>query len=88
MITMIPAMDNLKCLSDEELVELRWYDGQNGWVNANLLNEIGRREALRRKPGDLGTMENPIIRDGKAFVYTMYNHLALWEDWPGEGTTG
>ena len=48
------------------------------------MNEIGRREALKRKPGDPGTNENPIFKNGKAFIYTQFNRLALWEDYPGE----
>ena len=87
---MIPTMENLKLLSDEELVkelERRTVrDGKRVWKNANIVNEIGRREALKRKPGDPGTEENPIMKNGKAFVYTKFNRLALWEDYEETNT--
>ena len=77
---MIPTKENLECLTDEELHFLdRCFSPDGHWRNANIANEIGRREALMRKPGDPGTRENPIIKNGKLFIYTRYNHLALWE---------
>ena len=84
MSSMIPTMENLRKLSDEELEALDKAVSPDGhWRNMNIANEIGRREALKRKPGDPGTKENPIIRNGKAYLYTKYNQLALWENWPG-----
>ena len=88
---MIPTMENLKLLSDEELVkelERRTVRvGERGWKNMNIANEIGRREALKRKPGDPGTRENPIFKNGKAFIYTKFNRLVLWENYKEVNTS-
>ena len=55
-------------------------------VHARLLDAIGERRAKEadRKPGDPGTLENPIFRNGKAFIYSSKNRLILWEDYAGE----
>lgn len=78
-------MINITNFTDEELrtllEETTIRDGNRVWHSATIVNEIGRREALRREPGSPGTLQNPIIRNGKAYVYTKYNHLALWEDY-------
>lgn len=75
---MIPTMENLKLLTDEELAELdRKVSPDGHWRNMNIANEIGRREALKRKPGDSGTRQSPIIRNGKAFIYSKFNRLVL-----------
>lgn len=73
--------------SDEELIR-RFSVEINGrrFMRAKVLDAIGRRNADRanRKPGDPGTMENPIFKNGKAFIYSSTNRLIMWEDYPGE----
>ena len=58
--------------SDEELIR-RFSVEINGrrFMRARVLDAIGRRNAERanRKPGDPGTMENPIFKNGKAFNF-------------------
>lgn len=72
--------------TDEELIaeysiEI---DGRT-FVPARLLDAIGERQvrAADRKPGDPGTVENPIFKKGKAYVYGKRNKLILWEDYAG-----
>lgn len=52
------------------------------FVRAIVLNAIGKRNAEKanRKPGDPGTPENPIFRDGEAYIYSSTNRLLKWED--------
>ena len=73
--------------SDEELIR-KFSVVINGrrFVRANILDAIGKRNAERanRKPGDPGTVENPIFKNGRAFIYSSTNRLILWEDYPGE----
>ena len=73
--------------SDEELIR-RFSVEINGrrFMRARVLDAIGRRNAERanRKPGDPGTKENPIFKNGKAFVYSSTNRLIMWEDYSGE----
>ena len=72
--------------TDEELI--REYsvsvEGRT-FVPARLLDAIGRRQVQKanRKPGDLGTTQNPIFKDGKAYVYSSRNQLIWWEDYDG-----
>lgn len=74
-------------LSEEELIR-RFSVEINGtrYVRASVLDAIGRRNAERanRRPGDPGTPENPVFRNGRAYVYSSTNRLILWEDYPGE----
>ena len=73
--------------TDEELLSEYPVD-KNGRriVHARLLDAIGERRAkeANRKPGDPGTIENPIFRNGKAYIYSSKNRLILWEDYAGE----
>ena len=73
--------------SDEELIR-RFSVEINGkrFMRARVLDAIGRRYAKRanRKPGDPGTPENPIFKNGRAFIYCSTNRLIMWEDYPEE----
>ena len=64
--------------SDEVLIQ-RFSVDINGkrFARASVVNAIGKRNAEKasRKPDDPGTPENPIIKDGKAFVYSAANRL-------------
>jgi len=77
---------NVDGRTDEDL--LREYsvsvEGRT-FVPARLLDAIGRRhvQMADRKPGDPGTTENPIFKDGKAYVYSSRNQLIWWEDYDG-----
>ena len=72
--------------SDEELIAeySMEIDGRT-FVPARLLDAIGERQAREadRKPGDPGTAENPIFKEGRAYVYSKRNKLILWEDYAG-----
>ena len=59
-------------------------DGRT-FVPARLLDAIGERQvrAADRKPGEPGTVENPIFKEGRAYVYSRRNKLILWEDYAG-----
>ena len=72
--------------ADEELlneyaIEI---DGKT-FVPARLLDAIGERQTrlAERKPGDPGTAENPIFKEGKAYIFGRRNKLVLWEDYSG-----
>ena len=72
--------------TDEEL--LRKYTVEiNGrkFVRASVKEAIDQRHALLadRKPGDPGTVENPIFKNGHAFIYNSRNRLSMWEDYNG-----
>ncbi|MBR5679503.1 MAG: hypothetical protein IKX19_02535 [Clostridia bacterium] len=73
--------------SDEELIR-KFSVEINGkrFIRANVLDAIGRRNAERanRKPGDPGTVENPIFKNGRAYIYSSTNRLIIWEDYSGE----
>ena len=68
-------------LIDEYSIEV---DGRT-FVPARLLDAIGERQTrvADRKPGDPGTVENPIFKEGRAYVYSKRNRLILWEDYAG-----
>ncbi len=72
--------------TDEELMAeySTEIDGRT-FVPARLLDAIGERQvrAADRKPGDPGTVENPIFKEGRAYVYSKRNKLILWEDYTG-----
>ena len=72
--------------TDEELMAeySEEIDGRT-FVPARLLDAIGERQVRMadRKPGDPGTVENPIFKEGKAYVYGKRNKLILWEDYEG-----
>ena len=55
------------------------------FVPARLLDAIGARNVklANRQPGDLGTIQNPVFKDGKAYVYSSRNELIWWEDYAG-----
>jgi len=77
--------------SDEELI--RAYSVEiNGkrFIRASVLDAMGRRRAqeANRQPGDPGTPENPIFKNGHAYVYSSTNRLVMWEDYPGEIPAG
>lgn len=59
-------------------------DGRK-FVPSRLLDAIGDRQVrlAARKPGDPGTVENPIFYEGKAYIYGRRNKLILWEDYSG-----
>ena len=73
-------------MTDEELIAeySTEIDGKT-FVPARLLDAIGERQvhAAARKPGDPGTVENPIFKEGRAYVYSKRNKLILWEDYAG-----
>ena len=71
---------------DEELINK--YSVQiNGktFIRSSVLNAIGKRRAAKTNihPGDPGTPENPIFKNGHAYVYSSTNQLIIWEDFPG-----
>ena len=72
--------------TDEELIEeySTEIDGTT-FVPARLLDAIGERQVRMadRKPGEPGTVENPIFIEGRAYVYSKRNKLILWEDYAG-----
>ena len=76
---------NIKGISDEELIR-RFSVEINGkrFMRASVLDAMGKRNAERanRKPGDPGTMENPIFKNGHAYVFSSTNRLLMWEDYP------
>ena len=78
---------NISGQTDEELLEKYTIraDGRT-FVPARVLDAIGRHQVqmANRKPGDLGTIQNPIIKDGKAFAYNSRNRLAMVEDYDGQ----
>ena len=59
-------------------------DGRT-FVPARLLDTIGKRRVKKanRQPGDPGTVQNPIFRDGKAYIFSSRNELIWWEDYDG-----
>ena len=69
------SLEELRTALDETTVEI---DGKR-FVKARIREALGRKEAelANRQPGDPGTMENPIIKNGYAYVYTKTNRLAL-----------
>lgn len=72
--------------TDEELLnEYKIEIDGKTFVPTRLLDAIGERQALlsERKPGDPGTAENPIFKNGKAYIYGKRNTLILWEDYSG-----
>ena len=73
--------------SDEELIR-RYSVEINGkrFIRASVLEAMGRRKAMEanRKPGDPGTIENPIFKSGHAYVFSSTNQLIMWEDYDGE----
>ncbi len=72
--------------SDEELIR-RFSVKINGrrFIRARVLEAMGRRKAEEtdRKPGDPGTIENPIFKNGHAYVFSSTNQLIMWEDYDG-----
>ena len=78
---------NIKGISDEELIR-RFSVEINGkkFMRADVLEAMGKRSAEKttRKPGDPGTIENPIFKNGHAYVYSSMNRLIMWEDYPEE----
>lgn len=77
---------NISGYSDEELVAKYsvLIDGKR-YVPSKISDAIGRRHAeiADRKPGDPGTIENPIFKDGHAYVFSSTNRLIIWEDYKG-----
>ena len=73
--------------SDEELIR-RYSVRVNGkrFIRARVLEAMGKRKAeeTNRKPGDPGTVENPIFRNGHAYVFSSANELIIWEDYDGD----
>ncbi len=70
--------------TDEELLEEYSADLEGKtFVPSRLIDAIGQRKArlANRKPGDPGTIQNPVFINGKAFVYNSRNKLVLWEDY-------
>ena len=78
---------NIQGITDEELVR-RFSVEINGkrFMRASVLDAMGKRNAEKanRKPGDPGTMENPIFKNGHAYVFSSTNRLIMWEDYPGK----
>lgn len=72
--------------SDEELIQ-KFSVQSNGrrFINARIWKAIGERRAklANRKPGAPGTTENPIFKNGHAYVYDSQNRLIMWEDFDG-----
>ena len=72
--------------TDEELLQ-KYTVEINGrkFVRASVKEAIERRHAILadRKPGDPGTLENPIFINGHAYIYNSRNHLIMWEDYNG-----
>ena len=73
--------------SDEELIR-RFSVTINGkrFIRARVLEAMGKRKAeeANRKPGDPGTVENPIFKNGHAYVFSSTNQLIMWEDYDGD----
>ena len=70
--------------TDEELINKYSVDiDGKTYVPSRLLDAIGRRQVKQaaRHPGDPGTIQNPIMKDGKAYVYNSRNKLIWWEDY-------
>lgn len=78
-------------LSDEELIrENSVVVNGHRYIRARVLDAIGKRQAklANRRPGDPGTEENPIFKNGHAFLYNSRNRLVMWEDYEGEVPQG
>lgn len=78
---------NWKDYTYEELIAMKTIysvtvDGRC-WVSGSLLGEIGRREAqmANRQPGDPGTIQNPIMKNGNAYAYNSRKRVSLIEDY-------
>lgn len=83
---MMENVMDLEKFSDEELI-VKYTVEVNGrkFVPSKVLDYIGKRHAklADRKPGDPGTKENPIFKDGHAYVYSSADKLIIWEDYTG-----
>ena len=80
---MTPTFD-ITGKTDRELIE-KYSVRINGktYVPSRLLDAIcaRQRKTMDLHPGAPGTLENPVMKDGKAYVYGSRNKLILWEDY-------
>jgi len=73
-------MIDISGISDEKLIrEFSVEINGKRFIRANVLDAIGRRNAERanRKPGDPGTVENPIFKNGQVYIYSSTNKLII-----------
>lgn len=72
--------------SDDELIRKYTVKVNNrSFVPRKVLDFIGHRHAemAGRKPGDPGTKENPIFKNGHAYIFSSTDRLIMWEDYDG-----
>ena len=75
-------------MSEEDLVSIYGGTMNDGrfYINSRVRDAIGEMHAKRegRVAGDPGTRENPIFKNGHAFIYNSRNDLIMWSDYDGE----
>lgn len=75
-------------ITEDELVSIYGGTMDDGriYINSRVRDAIGEMHAKRegRVAGDPGTRENPIFRNGHAFIYNSRNDLIMWSDYDGE----
>ena len=75
-------------LSEDDLVSIYGGTMDDGrfYINSRVRDAIGKMHAKRegRVAGDPGTRENPIFKNGHAFIYNSRNDLIMWSDYDGE----
>ena len=70
--------------TDRELIEkYSVRSNSKTYVPSRLLDAIcaRQRKTMDLHPGGPGTLENPVIEDGKGYAYGSRNKLILWEDY-------